>query len=109
MTSIHSGKTALAAWPFLRCVASQRENALTIEQCFQTSMNGSGLEWNTVRACTTTEYDCVVDAGANASPKQQLTNHLSVFVDGHALDNPDADLLTAVCKAYAGSVPNSCQ
>lgn len=106
--SIHNGATSFASWPFLRCMASHDDNPTKAESCFEQSMNGSGLEWSAVRACATSEYDCVVAASVAATP-QRNESHLKVLVNGKMITSPGKTLLAEVCKAFKGKAPRSCE
>jgi interferon, gamma-inducible protein 30 len=81
-------------------------NPSQAESCFQSSMADSGLAWDVVSTCYKDEYQTVQSAGMAATPAHDYVPW--VVVDGRVLQYPDASLLSSICKAYTGPVPESC-
>lgn len=106
INSIQSGNTAYAAWPYILCMEEAEGNPAEAENCFKSSMAGSGLEWDVVSTCYKEEYDVVQTAGMNATPSHDFVPW--VIVDGRVLEYPNASLLASICKSYTGTPPASC-
>eukprot|EP00602_Paraphysomonas_sp_CaronLab_P011762 CAMPEP_0185041348 /NCGR_PEP_ID=MMETSP1103-20130426/40530_1 /TAXON_ID=36769 /ORGANISM="Paraphysomonas bandaiensis, Strain Caron Lab Isolate" /LENGTH=220 /DNA_ID=CAMNT_0027581033 /DNA_START=331 /DNA_END=993 /DNA_ORIENTATION=- len=104
--SISSGNTAYAAWPFILCMEEAEGSPAMAEECFKSSMAGSGLDWETVATCADQEYSTVQSAGRDATPSHDYVPW--VLVDGRVLSQPDLMLLPSICKSYTGPTPASC-
>jgi interferon gamma-inducible protein 30 len=107
ISSIESGATSMAAWPFILCMEEADGEVSEGEACFNSSMNSTSLSWNTVQSCYNDEYDLVMNAGMKATdPDHSYVPW--VVVDNTLLDNSN-QLQKAVCEAYTGPPPTSCQ
>ena len=107
INSIMTGDTSMAAWPFILCMEEYDGNPSRAESCFNSSMNSTSLTWNTVESCYENEYDLVMNAGMKATdPAHSYVPW--VKVDGELLEYTSM-LQKAVCDAYTGPPPESCQ
>jgi interferon gamma-inducible protein 30 len=107
ITSIETGDTSMAAWPFILCMEEEDGKFSEGESCFKSTMGSTDLSWNTVETCFNEEYDLVMNAGMKATDPDH-TYVPWVLVDGVVLENTN-QLLKAVCEAYTGPPPTSCQ
>ena len=107
INSIMTGDTSMAAWPFILCMEEEDGNPSMGESCFNSSMNSTSLTWNTVESCYENEYDLVMNAGMKASDSDH-TYVPWVKVDGELLEDTN-QLQKAICEAYTGPPPTSCQ
>jgi hypothetical protein len=70
-------------------------------------MNSTALSWNTVQSCYNDEYDLVMNAGMKATdPDHSYVPW--VVVDNTLLEHQGL-LQKAVCDAYTGPTPASCE
>lgn len=107
ITSISTGDTSMVAWPFILCMEEEDGDFSKGESCFNSSMNSTALSWNTVESCYNNEYDLVMNAGMKATdPDHSYVPW--VVVDNTLLENSNM-LQKAVCDAYTGPPPVSCQ
>ena len=107
LDSIETGDTSMAAWPFVLCMEEEDGDFSKGESCFNSSMSSTALAWSTVESCFNNEYDVVMTAGMKATDPDH-TYVPWVTVDDVVLDNSN-QLLKAICEAYTGPPPASCQ
>lgn len=107
ITSIETGDTSMAAWPFILCMEEEDGEFSKGEACFESTMNSTDLSWNTVETCFNDEYDLVMNAGMKATDPDH-TYVPWVVVDNTLLEHSGL-LQKAVCDAYTGPPPASCQ
>lgn len=107
INSIETGDTSMAAWPFILCMEEEDGDFSKGEACFNSSMNSTALSWSTVDSCFNDEYDLVMNAGMKATdPDHSYVPW--VTVDNTLLEHSGL-LQKAVCDAYTGPPPTSCQ
>jgi interferon gamma-inducible protein 30 len=107
INSIETGDTSMAAWPFILCMEEEEGDFSKGEACFSSSMNSTALSWNTVQSCYNDEYDLVMNAGMKATdPDHSYVPW--VVVDNTLLEHQGL-LQKAVCDAYTGPTPASCE
>lgn len=107
INSIETGDTSMEAWPFILCMEEADGEFSQGESCYKSTMNTTALSWNTVEACYNDEYDLVM----NAAMKATDPNHSYVpwvLVNNQLLEHSGL-LQKAVCDAYTGPPPASCQ
>lgn len=51
LTSIVTGDTSKAAWPFVHCMEVHEGDPSAAEGCFEDNMKDSGLSWSDITAC----------------------------------------------------------
>lgn len=106
LSSIESGDTAFAAWPFILCMEEADGDPSKGQSCFDSTMSNSTVTWNDIKGCMENDYDNVMKAAKNATPNHDYVPW--VLVDGNVLDNTQL-LQKAVCDAYTGIPPQSCR
>lgn len=68
ISSIATGDTSLAAWPFILCMENAEGNPSMGEHCYTTTMNTTALPWSTIQECSKLEEKTVQTAAAKATP-----------------------------------------
>mmetsp|Transcript_10060 Transcript_10060/g.15239 ORF Transcript_10060/g.15239 Transcript_10060/m.15239 type:complete len:170 (+) Transcript_10060:236-745(+) len=105
ISSISSGDTSLAAWPFILCMEEADGSPAMGQSCYEKNMNATALPWSTISACVADEYEAVQTAAMKATPNHEYVPW--VLVDGELLENTNM-LEKAICDAYTGVPPASC-
>lgn len=80
-------------------------NPAFAESCYQSTMNATALPWSTIQSCFDNEYSVVQGAAKDATPKHDYVPW--VLVD-HTVLEQSSLLQYAICKAYTGTPPASC-
>jgi hypothetical protein len=106
ISSITTGDTSYAAFPFIQCMEINEGDPSKAPSCFSSTMANSGLAWSTVTACADNEASAVQNQAATASPSHDYVPW--VLLDGNLVEHTDA-LLVSICKAYTGPAPPSCK
>ena len=52
ISSIETGDTSMAAWPFILCMENAEGNPAMGQKCYTSTMNTTALPWSTIDACS---------------------------------------------------------
>lgn len=107
ISSIFTGDTSFAAWPFIVCMEENDGDPSFGQSCFEKNMNSSSLTWQTVSDCANNEADIVQAAAAVTTAPLKHTYVPWCVVDNELLQNTNL-LQRSVCNAYTGPPPPSC-
>lgn len=110
--SINTGDTAYAAFPFNSCMELNKGWSIFGEPCWVQSMGSANVNvtYADILTCSKVEFNVVMSAAQLATPTANgpLTVPY-VVVDGLHLSDPNTMLLSAICDAYKGVKPASCE
>lgn len=108
-SSIESGDTALAAWPFILCMETADGDPTHAESCYSSSMgNSTAPAFSVIQDCHDNEAELVQTMAMKATDKLDHTYVPWVVVDGTVLAHNEL-LKAAICKAYTGPLPSTCR